>query len=123
MTRQILEHLWKTCGDIAYDMLRENIERMTTPWSPPTPIETIFTQLKTCKRFISEGNDTITDTHALKIGVQIIENNSIFNLACRKWHIRTYASCPMTVFRTHSRKVEKGVRLFRAFEGCKEAEL
>ena len=48
---QILDHLWATHGTIDDDQLAQNLETIKTPWQPPTPIETLFTQLKKCQAF------------------------------------------------------------------------
>ena len=44
-TLQLLTHLHTTYGGIDEDMLAENLERIKTPWSPPTSIDTLFYKL------------------------------------------------------------------------------
>ena len=71
-TRQILAHLWATYGDIDDGMIGSNTERVKIPWSPPTAIETLFTQLKVCQRLYAEVNDPITDSQSIRTGLQIV---------------------------------------------------
>ena len=47
---------------------------------PPTPIEQLFRQLKSCMVFTSKGGDVITQTSTVWTGIYIIENNGIFSL-------------------------------------------
>ena len=71
-----MTHLWTTYGVIDDGQLGENLAVMSTPWSPPTPIKTLFTQLKECQKFAQKGNNPITDTVAMCTGIQIIEASS-----------------------------------------------
>ena len=79
---------------------------MANHWAPFTPIETLFTQLKTYKRFAAEDNDPIADTQVVRTGVQIIESNDIFDIVCHEWRVKTYISCTMVGFKIYFRKVE-----------------
>ena len=45
-TLEIMTHLWKIYGAIDDNQLIENLAIISTLWSTPTPIETLFTQLK-----------------------------------------------------------------------------
>ena len=72
-TRDLLDHLWDTYGQIDDDQLASNIQKMNTPWLPPTPIDRLFTQIKNCRKFSSDGNEPITESNGIRTGVLIIE--------------------------------------------------
>ena len=52
---KILDHLWENYGEIDESDLRENEVRMRTPWSPPTPIQELFKQIKAGQEFAQKG--------------------------------------------------------------------
>ena len=83
-----------------------NEEKTRTSWSPSTLIETLFTQLNAYQIFAAKGNGPIMDTQTIYTSVQIVENNGLFDLTCRKWHVKYSASCTMTGFKMHFRKAE-----------------
>ena len=56
---KILDHLWENFGEIDEGDLRENEIRMKTPWSPPTPIQELFNQIKTGQEFAQKGGETL----------------------------------------------------------------
>ena len=64
-TAEILKHLWENYGQIDNDQLAANVTYIATPWSPPTYIDNLFDQLKTCMKFAADGLDPITDTAAI----------------------------------------------------------
>ena len=76
-TLTIMTHIWTTYGVIDDDQLGENLAVMATPWSTPTPIEILFTQLKECQKFAQKGNVPIIDAAAIRTGIHIIETNSM----------------------------------------------
>ena len=106
-TLEILTHLWDTYGSIDDDQLAANIARMNTPWSPPTPIDKLFTQLKIGKKFATEGAEPITDSSAVRTGVGIIEQNGLFPISCREWRGKTATNKTWTHFVEHFRLAEK----------------
>jgi hypothetical protein len=50
-TLQLLTHLWTTYGTISSHDLSINYNKMTTQWNPPTPIESLFRQLREGQQF------------------------------------------------------------------------
>lgn len=103
---QILTHLWDTYGTIDDDQLAANIARMNTPWSPPTPIDTLFTQLTIGKKFAAEA-EPISEASAIRTGVGIIEQNGLFPISCREWRGKTADNKKWTHFVEHFRLAEK----------------
>jgi hypothetical protein len=85
VTFELLEHLWKTYGNIDDLDLTENEARMKAPWNEPTPIEDLFKQLKEGQEFAARGKEIIADTTLTREGYNIILATGLFSSACRKW--------------------------------------
>ena len=99
---QLLTHLWNTYGKIDQGDLSANEERMKAPWSPPTPIETLFKQMSTGQKFAAKGKETISDNQIVRYTYDAIVATGLFTNACTKWRAkdaadRTWDEC-MTFF-------------------------
>ena len=81
----LLTNLWSTYGTITQAELNENEVRMKTPWSPPTPVEMLFTQLTKARKFATVGGDQHNDIIYVRAGYNIVYNNGLFAEACREW--------------------------------------
>ena len=106
--RQLLEHLWLQYGTIMQDELDANTKSMMQPWSPPTPIETLFTQLDECAIFATAGGEAIAPATIVRIGYNIMEANGLFDTACHKW--RTEVTAPnktLDAFKAHFLAADK----------------
>lgn len=106
--RQLLEHLWLQYGTIMQDELDANTTSMMQPWSPPTPIETLFTQLDEGAIFAIAGGEPIAPATIVRIGYNIMEANGLFDTACHKW--RTEFTAPnktLDAFKTHFLAADK----------------
>ena len=62
-----------TYGLIDNDQLAANILRMSTPWCPPTSIDTLFKKIKSCKKFAADVNEPISDSTAICTAVIVIK--------------------------------------------------
>ena len=94
-------------GYIDDDMLGANIEKMKIPWSPPTSIKTLFTELKARQIFATEDNHPIKDAQAIRTGVHIVKSSRLLDLACRKRRAKTSASRTTAGFKTYSSLAEQ----------------
>ena len=84
-TRLLLDHLWTSYGKIDDNQLAANTGCMSARWSPPTPIDNLFEQLKFCMKFARERGDPITSTAATCTGAFIIEENGLFPITNKDW--------------------------------------
>jgi hypothetical protein len=89
---QILTHLWTTYGAVSTEDLSANWTRMNTPWNPPTPIESLYSQLKVGKDFAEEGAELISDTQLQRIAYDLIQATGLFEVACREWRNKPTAT-------------------------------
>ena len=99
--RQMLEHLSTTYGVITPDSLLTNEKKMETDWNPDEPIELIWTRIRNCQLFAAEGNDPITDAHAVRATLRVFECTGLLTDAVRDWRKRPLAEWTMVNFRDH----------------------
>lgn len=104
---QLLDHLWTNYGTITQDELDQNVVRMTQAWSPPTPIETLFTQLDDGIIFATAGGEVPAEKAVLRMGYNVIEANGLFDLPCTKWRTEVaIAEKTMANFKKHFRAAD-----------------
>ena len=88
-------------------MLAENLERIKTPWSPPTPIDTLFLQIKSCMRFTQKGGDPISSPAVQRMGLAILEATGLFRIPCREWRSKNGTDKTLPNFFLHFRAADK----------------
>ena len=98
---ELLTHLWTTYGTITQAELDENVKRTNTPWSPPTHVETLFTQLTDASDFAIAGGDQMNEIMFVRAGYNIVYNNGLVTEACHEWRAKTPAQMTMQAFTAH----------------------
>ena len=95
----ILAYIWKTYGKIedAYHTLNE--QHMKAPWSPPTPIETLFDQLDDGMEFATKGNEVIDDSQSMRWAYDNIKATGLFDKDCERWRKRTASTKSWAAFK------------------------
>jgi len=89
--KELLDHLWSTYGDIDETDRTKNEARMKAPWSPPSPVEELFKQLREGQKFAQKGNETIGDELLARYAYENINATGIFSKACTKWRKKAAA--------------------------------
>jgi hypothetical protein len=89
--RQLLTHLVTTCGQITTMDLRDNLQRIKSPWNPDLPIETVFSNGTFCRRFAAEGGDPISDPAYVRILVDIFDASGVLPKAVEDWEHKPQA--------------------------------
>ena len=89
---QLLAHLRNTYGAITTDDLEANFSRLSTPWDPTTPIETIFTNVRDCMSFANDGGDPISDAQAMREVLKTIEASGVLDKAVEDWRLQAAAA-------------------------------
>ena len=87
-TRQMLQHLWTTYGEITSADLDTNLTNLSKPWHPTTPIETLFLQIDDGLDFALAGESPIDNNTAVRITYNILFATGLFELACREWRAK-----------------------------------
>lgn len=100
-TLQLLTHLHATYGTItAAD--RDNYHaRMRAPWSPPTPIETLFHQLEDGQRLAALAEEPIANSQLVRLGQSLILKTGLFPDGCRDWRLKPDADQTWAEFKVH----------------------
>jgi hypothetical protein len=68
----ILTHLDTTYGNLTTDDLDLNMANMHQDWSPSTPLEALFEQIRKCRAFV-EDTDPISESTAVRAIIQNLE--------------------------------------------------
>ena len=103
-TLELLTHLWANYGRIRPSDLDENIQKLHTPWFPPTPIEDLFAQMDASIKFADDNNDPIGDQFAIRIGYGIILKTGLFETPCYHWRQKDIAAQTLPEFKKYFAK-------------------
>jgi len=105
-TLQLLTHLWTHYGVITQDELDANNARMSQAWSPPTPIEVLFTQLEEGVIFATAGGEVPAPAAVVRMGYNIVEATGLFETPCREWRKLPPAQKTMAEFQILFRQAD-----------------
>ena len=97
----MMKHLWSTYGKIDMNDLTANETRMKQQWAPPSPIETLFKQLKDGQAFAASGKETISDSQLVRFGYDIMNNTGVLSRPCTKWRNEKAGDQTWAKFMTH----------------------
>jgi hypothetical protein len=100
-TLQMMIHLTNTYGSMTSADREANLTRMNAPWSPPTPIETLFQQLESGQRYALLAAEPIADTQLTRIGLSLITKTGMFSDGCREWRLQPVANQTWAAFKSH----------------------
>jgi hypothetical protein len=103
----LLTHLWANFGSISASELIANRESMYKAWSPPMPLENLFSQLKAAMLFSIAGNDAITEISAVHVGYIHLSKCPGFANACFAWCEKDEADKTWAAFKAYFRRADK----------------
>jgi hypothetical protein len=69
MTREMVDHLFLTYGNITAVDLEHNFKQMRNVWEPQQPVETLFNQIQDCADFSEAGSGGMAIGHPHQINV------------------------------------------------------
>jgi hypothetical protein len=95
----MLQHLITTYGTLTIIDRNKNLQRLLTPWSPPSPIEDLFKQLSDRARFAKDAAEPIPDTQLARYDYNLLHDTGLFPEGCREWRLLPVAD------QTHARFV------------------
>ena len=84
-TRQILEHLYATYGDISAKDLADNHTKMNTPHDPNLPIESLMYQIDEATELADVAKAPYMAPQIVAIVYNLIQQTGIFTLDCENW--------------------------------------
>ena len=71
--------------------MRENLDRMSMQWQPPTMLEALFTQLDVGHKFAAH-HDAISEKTILRMEIENIRKSGMLDIALRDWALQTTQS-------------------------------
>jgi hypothetical protein len=92
---ELLNHLDLTYGAVTSDDLQHNLETLHQDWSPDSPIEDLWNQIRTCREF-AQQEDPISDATAIRAIIQNLTKTGVFTDAIKDWRKLDSATQTMT---------------------------
>ena len=100
-SNDMIKNLWTTYGKIDMNDLTANETKIKQQWDPPTPIETLFKQLKDGREFAASGIEIISDSQLVRFGYDIMTNTGVLSILCTKRRNKKTGDQNWTKFITH----------------------
>jgi hypothetical protein len=82
----MLDHLFKTYGNITAVCLENNFEQMRRAWDPQQPVESLFKQIQYCADYSEAGGFIIGHPHQINVVYAKIFATGHFMITCRRWN-------------------------------------
>jgi hypothetical protein len=98
---EILDHLFRTYGNITAVDLENNFEKMRRAWDPQQPIESLFKQIQDCADYSESGGVLIGHPQKINVGYATIFATGHFMSACRRWNEKPNAEKTWAQFKAH----------------------
>jgi hypothetical protein len=97
----MLDHLFKTYGNITAVDLQINFEHMCRAWDPQQPVESLFKQIQDCANYSESGGVLIGHSQQINVGYAKIFATGHFMSACRRWNEKPTVDKTWTHFKSH----------------------
>jgi hypothetical protein len=94
-------------GRLTAEDLQDNLNQMSKPWDPDTPIETIFNNIAECRQLAEAGGDPITEQTAVRTILQAFHNSSLFEHAVCEWLNKPEAEKNLRNIRAHFQEANR----------------
>jgi hypothetical protein len=85
-SRDMLDHLFETYGNITSVDLEIHFEHMRQAWDPHQPVETLFKQIQDCADYSEVGGVPIGPSQQINGGYAKIFATGHFMSVCRRWN-------------------------------------
>lgn len=82
--RTIFDHLMTTYGTVTREDLDRNEDELKAPWTPTTPIETLWLQASKAQQF-PPATDALSDNYILRALINNIHNTGSFETTLKKY--------------------------------------
>ena len=84
-TREMLEHLYATYGDIMTKDLADNHQKMNTPYDPNQPFENLVDQIDEATELADAAEAPYTVPRMVSIRYILFQQTGIFTIECQTW--------------------------------------
>jgi hypothetical protein len=100
-SRDMLDHLFETYGNITAVDLEINFENMRRAWDSQQPVESLFKKIQDCADYSEAGGILIGHPQHINIGYATIFATCHFMSACRRWNEKVTIEFFWTHFKSH----------------------
>jgi hypothetical protein len=100
-SRDMLDHLFGTYGNITAVDLEINFEHMRRAWDPQQPVESLFNQIQDCADYSEAGGLLIGHPQQINVGYATIFATGHFMSACRRWNKKPLTDKTWAQFKAH----------------------
>jgi hypothetical protein len=100
-SRDMLDHLFSTYGNITAVDLEINFEHMGRAWDPQQPVEYLFKQIQDREDYYEAGGVLIGHPQQINVGYAKIFATEHFMSACRRWNEKHLIEKTWTQFKSH----------------------
>jgi hypothetical protein len=100
-SREMLDHLFETYGNITAVDLEINFERMRRAWGPHQPVETLFKQIQDSADYSEACGVLIGHPQQINVGYAKIFDTGHFMSPCRRWNEKPTAEKTWAQFKSH----------------------
>jgi hypothetical protein len=107
----ILTHLLTYYAMIAPTELTQNYERLSTPYDPNQPIETLFQQIQDARAFAVAGGQPYGAVMIINVAYTLVFNTGLYPEACRAWQSRAVATKTWAQFKIDFSTAHREFRL------------
>jgi hypothetical protein len=110
-TRQLIQHLLNTYGNITPTGLAHNDIKFRTAYEPAQPIEALFYQLEDVMDYADAGGNPYTAAQVVTNAYSIMFSTGLFPEACREWRRQPPAYKTWANFKTDFAEAHLDLRL------------
>jgi hypothetical protein len=100
-SRDMLDHLFATYGNITAVDLEINFDHMRRAWDPQQPVESLFKKIRDCVDYSEAGGVLIGHPKQINVGYAKIFATGHFMSACRWWEKKPLTEKTWAQFRAH----------------------
>jgi hypothetical protein len=107
----LLTHLLTLYAMIAPIELTQNYERLSTPYDPNQPIETLFQQIQDARAFTVAGGHPYGAAMIVNVAYTLVLNTGLYPDACRAWQSRAISAKTWAQFKIDFATAHREFRL------------
>jgi hypothetical protein len=100
-SRDMLDHLFDTYGNITVVDMKINFEHMRRAWDPQQPVESLFKQIQDFAEYSDAGGVLIGNPQQINVGYAKIFATGHFMSACPWWKEKHAIKKTWTQFKSH----------------------
>jgi hypothetical protein len=97
----MLDHLFKTYGNVTAVDLEINFKHMHRAWDPQQPVESLFKQIQDCADYSESEGILIGNPQQINVGYAKIFATGHFMSACHRWNEKYTIEKTWTQFKSH----------------------